>query len=164
MRRCANSGLLGAAPQLHYQVRNGTRQSCSTENVPASVIDDYGRLMRSVCYQRPAPRPGNRAQDQHQLGSIYPACSTTPRQLDGVISTLDDGYPKDKLYGCHNRTVVVDSKLGEIANKHKQVVVDMYGLRNIHLYEEGEEWIHFEPKAKMLALDCASILKASASP
>jgi uncharacterized protein (DUF362 family) len=32
-------------------------------------------------------------------------------------------------------------------------VLEKYGLRNIHLYEAGEEWIHFEPKAKMLVLD-----------
>ena len=121
---------------------------------PVAVHDDYGRLMRLACYQRCLPRDLETALKiniswQH----FYPACSTTPWQLDGVISTLlEDGYPKDKLYGCHNRTVVVDSKLGEIANKHTQVV-DKYGLRNIHLYEEGEEWIHYRPKAKMLALD-----------
>jgi hypothetical protein len=58
-----------------------------------------------------------------------------------VISTLlDDGYAAGKLYGCHNRTVVLDARHGEVANKHKQVVVDKYGLRNSHLYEPGEEW------------------------
>jgi uncharacterized protein (DUF362 family) len=31
--------------------------------------------------------------------------------------------------------------------------VDKYGLRNIHLYDEGEEWVHIEPKAKTLVLD-----------
>jgi hypothetical protein len=41
----------------------------------------------------------------------------------------------------------------EIANKHKQVVVDKYGLRNIHLYEKGEEWILYTPTAKMRVLD-----------
>ena len=40
-----------------------------------------------------------------------------------------------------------------LANKQKQVVVGKYGLRNIHLYEKGEEWIRYEPKAKMLVLD-----------
>ena len=66
---------------------------------------------------------------------------------------LEDGYSKDKLYGCHNRTVVVSARRGELANKQKQVVVDKFGLRNIHLYEKGEEWIRYTPKAKMLALD-----------
>jgi uncharacterized protein (DUF362 family) len=84
---------------------------------------------------------------------FYPACSTTPWQLEGVIATLlEDGYSRDSLYGCHNRTVVVDARRGEIANRQKQVL-EKYGLRNIHLYEEGEEWIHYVPKAKMLVLD-----------
>ena len=49
---------------------------------------------------------------------FYPACSTTPWQLDGVIATLlEDGYCKEKLYGCHNRTVVVSARRGELANK-----------------------------------------------
>jgi uncharacterized protein (DUF362 family) len=49
--------------------------------------------------------------------------------------------------------VVVSARRGEIANRHKQVVVDKYGLRNIHLYEPGEEWIRYQPKAKMRVLD-----------
>lgn len=85
---------------------------------------------------------------------FYPACSTTPWQLDGVIATLlEDGYSPGRLYACQNRTVVVSARRGEIANKHKQVVVDKYRLRNIHLYERGEEWMRYRPTAKMLALD-----------
>jgi uncharacterized protein (DUF362 family) len=84
---------------------------------------------------------------------FYPACSTTPWQLEGVISTLlEDGYSRSQLYGCHNRTVVVSARRGEVANKHKQVI-EKYGLRNVHLYEEGEEWAQYEPRAKMLVLD-----------
>lgn len=125
------------------------------ETRPATVVEDYGRLMRSVDYQQFLPKDKETALKinitwQH----FYPACSTTPWQLDGVISTLlEDGYSKERIYGCHNRTVVVSAKRGEIANNQRQVVVDKYGLRNIHLYEKGEEWIRYEPKAKMLALD-----------
>ena len=125
------------------------------KTAPATVISDYGRLMRLACYQKFLPRDREIALKiniswQH----FYPACSTTPWQLDGVISTLlEDGYCKEKIFGCHNRTVVVSARRGEVANKHKQVVVDKYGLRNIHLYEEQEEWIAYTPKARMLALD-----------
>ena len=121
---------------------------------PASVIEDYKRLMRLACYQRFLPKKNETALKINITWHyFYPACSTTPWQLDGVISTLlEDGYPKDKVYGCHNRTVVVSAKRGEVANKHKQVL-DKYGLRNVHLYEPGEEWIRYTPKAKMLALD-----------
>ena len=82
----------------------------------------------------------------------YPACSTTPWQLEGVIKTLlDDGYKKKLIHACHNRTVVVSAKRGEKANKHLPVV-QKYGLRNIHLYE-SEEWIRYEPKGKIRVLN-----------
>jgi uncharacterized protein (DUF362 family) len=125
------------------------------KTAPATVVGDYGRLMRLARYQEFLPPDRETALKINVSWQyFYPACSTTPWQLDGVISTLlEGGYPKESLYGCHNRTVVVDAKVGEIANKHKQIVVDKYGLRNIHLYEEGEEWIQYEPKAKMLVLD-----------
>ena len=122
---------------------------------PDTVLEDYGRLMHLANYQQFLPKDKETALKTNiSWEHFYPACSTTPWQLDGVISTLlNDGYCKNKLYGAVNRTVVVDSKRGEVANKHKQVIVDKFGLRNIHLYEEGEEWTHYEPKAKMLVLD-----------
>ena len=121
---------------------------------PATVIDDYKRLMRLACYQEFLPKNLETALKINiSWHYFYPACSTTPWQLDGVIATLlEDGYPKEKIFGCHNRTVVVSARRGERANKHKQVVVDKYGLRNIHLYEKGEEWVHYEPKASMRVL------------
>jgi uncharacterized protein (DUF362 family) len=122
---------------------------------PATVIDDYKRLMRLACYQHFLPRDKETALKINiSWQYFYPACSTAPWQLDGVIATLlEDGYCKEKIYGCHNRTVVVDARRGEVANKHKQVLVGKYGLRNIHLYDEDEEWIRYEPRAKMLVLD-----------
>lgn len=121
---------------------------------PSTVIHDYGQLMHLAGYQQVLTKDKETALKiniswQH----YYPACSTTPWQLEGVITTLlEDGYSREKIYGCHNRTVVVDAHLGEVANKHKPVL-EKYGLRNIHLYEGGEEWILFQPKARMLALD-----------
>ena len=122
---------------------------------PNTVLDDYGRLMHLANYQQFLPKDKETALKTNiSWEHFYPACSTTPWQLDGVISTLlKDGYCKEKLYAAVNRTVVVDSKRGEVANKHKPVIVDKFGLRNIHLYEGGEEWTHYEPKAKMLVLD-----------
>src|SRR5665213_765710 len=125
------------------------------KTTPATVIDDYKRLMRLADYQDYLPHDKETALKINvSWHYFYPACSTTPWQLDGVISTLlEDGYSKERLYGCHNRTVVVSAKRGELANKQKQVVVGKYGLRDIHLYEKDEEWIRYEPKAKMLVLD-----------
>jgi uncharacterized protein (DUF362 family) len=125
------------------------------KTTPSSVLEDYSRLMHLADYQQFLPRDKETALKTNiSWEYFYPACSTTPWQLDGVISTLlNDGYCKEKLYGCNNRTVVVNARRGEVANKLRQVIVDKYGLRNIHLYDQGEEWTHYQPQAKMLVLD-----------
>lgn len=122
---------------------------------PDSVVEDYGRLMRLAEYEAALPK------DHETLLKIniswqtwYPACSSAPWQLDGVIQTLlADGYRPESLIGAHNRTVVVDAYVGEVNNGHRQVVVDKHGLRNVHLYEPEVEWVRYEPKAKMLVLN-----------
>ncbi len=121
---------------------------------PETVLEDYKTLMHLAEYEKYLPKDKETALKINISWHVfYPACSTTPWQLDGVISTLlADGYKKELLHGCHNKTVVVSAKKGELLNKQKQVVVGKYGLKNIHLYE-GEEWITYEPKAKMLVLD-----------
>ena len=81
----------------------------------------------------------------------YPACSTSPWQLDGVIQSLQKLGHQD-LIAAHNGTVVVDSFEGEVNNKHK-VVHDRYHLPNVHLDTPPNVWVDYKPKAKMLVLD-----------
>jgi uncharacterized protein (DUF362 family) len=119
---------------------------------PETVIEDIARLMRLANYQEVIQK------SKETLLKIniswqhwYPATSTSPWQLEGVIRALqEDGY-KD-LIGAHNGTVVVDSKVGEIRNKHK-VVTDQYKIPTIHLDTEPNRWIKYEPKKKMLVLN-----------
>ena len=121
---------------------------------PKTVLEDYGRLMRLAEYEKHLPKDKDTGLKINISWHVfYPACSTVPWQLDGVIKTmLEDGYKKELLHGCHNRTVVVDAKVGEVNNKHKQVVVDKHDLRNVHLYEH-ERWIKYEPKGEILVLN-----------
>ncbi|MGD9050114.1 MAG: DUF362 domain-containing protein [Anaerolineae bacterium] len=119
---------------------------------PETVLDDYERLLRLADYGASLPK------DKETLLKIniswqqwYPACSSAPWQLEGVVRTLlEDGY--QDLIAAHNRTVVVDAYVGEYNNKHK-LVQDKYGLRNVHLYEPEVEWVYYEPKTPMLVLD-----------
>jgi len=122
------------------------------KTTPETVLDDYGRLMRMADYQHHLPKDNDTALKINiSWHHWYPACSTTPWQLEGVVRTLlDDGYPPELIHGCHNRTVVVSARKGEVANKHKPVL-EKYGLRNIHLYE-GEPWEVYEPKGKLRVL------------
>lgn len=123
------------------------------KTTPRTVLDDYKKLMRLAQYQEYLPRDKDTALKINiSWHYFYPACSTTPWQLEGVIKTmLEDGYSSDLLHACHNKTVVVSAKKGEVANKHLPVV-RKYGLRNIHLYE-GEEWVRYEPKGRLRVLD-----------
>ncbi|TET59395.1 MAG: DUF362 domain-containing protein [Candidatus Stahlbacteria bacterium] len=81
----------------------------------------------------------------------YPACSTTPWQLDGVTAALSRrGYKN--LIPAQNRTVVINPKLGA-ENLHLNSVMEKHGLKFVHLYEPDVEWITYKPKANMLVLD-----------
>lgn len=124
------------------------------KTTPETVLDDYKRLLELAEYDKFLPK------DKAVLLKIniswhhwYPACSTTPWQLEGVIRTLlDSGYPKENIIGTHNRTVVVNDRVGEVNNKHK-LVTDKYGLATVYLNEQPVEWERYEPKGKMLVLD-----------
>jgi len=108
---------------------------------PATVRRDYHELMNLAGYQDVVARDADTALKVNiSWHFFFPASSTTPWQLDGVIRAMQqDGYDTDLIHACHNRTVVIDARFGERENKQVQVT-DAYGLRNVHLYE-GEEWI-----------------------
>ncbi len=118
-----------------------------------NVLERYKELLRSLDYTKYLPRENDTALKINiSWAKFYPACSTTPWQLDGVIQCLlEDGYSKELIHACHNNTVVVSAKAGERKNKHIRVV-RKHGIRNIHLYE-GEPWDLYEPKGEFLVLD-----------
>ncbi len=109
---------------------------------PETVLEDYHRLMNLAGYQDTLPKSADTALKINiSWHFFYPGSSTTPWQLDGVIRAMKrDGYDTRRIHACHNRTVVIDARLGERENKQVQVT-DAHALKNIHLYED-EEWIH----------------------
>ena len=108
---------------------------------PATVFRDYHELMNLAGYQDVIAKDADTALKVNiSWHFFFPAASTTPWQLDGVIRAMKaDGYDPALIHACHNRTVVIDAHLGERENKQVDVV-RAHGLRNLHLYE-GEEWI-----------------------
>ncbi len=108
---------------------------------PETVLSDYHELMNLAGYRQVIDSSAETALKINiSWHFFFPAASTTPWQLDGVIRTLaSDGYDLSRVHACHNRTVVIDAHLGERENKHLSVV-EGHGLRNVHLYE-GEDWI-----------------------
>ncbi|MBW2374225.1 MAG: DUF362 domain-containing protein [Deltaproteobacteria bacterium] len=121
---------------------------------PRTVFEDHARLLSLAGAERVLdPSVDTALKVNISWHWFYPACSTTPWQLEGVIrALLDMGFSRDLIHACHNRTVVVDARLGERENKQLPVV-EKYGLRNIHLYDEGEEWVHVREAVGDLADD-----------
>ena len=110
---------------------------------PRTVLRDYHRLMNLAGYQDVLSKNTDTALKINISWHFFmPASSTVPWQLDGVIRAMKkDGYDPNLIHGCHNRTVVIDAHLGERENKQVNVT-DAHKLRNVHLYEDGNEWIH----------------------
>ena len=109
---------------------------------PATVLRDYHTLMNLAGYQDVLAKDADTALKVNiSWHFFFPGSSTTPWQLEGVIRGLkQDGYDPSLVHACHNRTVVIDARLGERENKQVNVV-EAHGLRNIHIYE-SEEWIN----------------------
>jgi uncharacterized protein (DUF362 family) len=122
---------------------------------PETVLDDYGRLMRSIGYADLL----DRAKDVLLKINIswhhwYPACSTTPWQLDGVIRTLlEDGFARDRIISTHNRTVVVSDVDGEKGNNLIQVDEQLHGIGKIRLYSPEVKWVVYRTKRPFRVLD-----------
>lgn len=119
---------------------------------PASVLEDIDRLMRLAGVEAALSKEittGLKINISWQ--TWYPACSTTPWQLEGVIKSLR-GLGYENLLGVHNDTVVVDTRVGETNNKHKYVT-DRYDVPCLYLYEEKFEWVKYQPKTPYLILD-----------
>lgn len=119
---------------------------------PETVLEDYHRVMNLAGYRDTVAKDADTALKINiSWHFFYPGSSTTPWQLEGVIRTLKrDGYDPALIHGCHNRTVVIDAYLGERENKQIDVI-QAHGLRNIHLYEPGNEWIHIRDAVGDLA-------------
>ena len=119
---------------------------------PATVLEDIENLMKLAEFQSVLPKEnvtGLKINISWQ--TWYPACSSTPWQIEGVIKTLKgNGY--QNLLGIHNDTVVVNTKDAEVNNKHL-FVTNKYNVPCLYLYEQNFEWVRYEPKNPFLVLD-----------
>jgi len=120
---------------------------------PETVVEDIGRLMELAGFREALPREHDTILKINiSWHHYYPACSTTPWQLEGVTKRLlDDGRPPETLIPAQNRTVVVDPKVGAVRNR-LDVVMGRYGLEFVYLYEPGSEWITYHPHCELTAL------------
>src|SRR5262244_2592780 len=86
---------------------------------PATVLADYRRVMHLANYQ---------AVLQHNQETIlklnlswtkyFPACSSQPWQVEGVLKTLlEDGFPPKRVLPVENKTVVTNPHKGAVNNR-----------------------------------------------
>ncbi len=122
------------------------------KTTPETVLDDYERLMKLADFELALPkgiRTGLKINISWQ--TWYPACSSTPWQIDGVARALKRAGYTD-LVGVHNDTVVVNTADGERNNKHR-FVTDKHQIPCLYLYNEDFEWFEYKPRQPFLVLD-----------
>jgi uncharacterized protein (DUF362 family) len=119
---------------------------------PETVLDDVEKVMKLACLEDAMPkdkRTGIKINISWQ--TWYPACSSTPWQLEGTIRALKAAGYQD-LVGVHNDTVVVNTNDAERNNKHR-FVTDQYDIPCLYLYNQDFEWFEYIPKKPFQVLD-----------
>jgi uncharacterized protein (DUF362 family) len=117
---------------------------------PDNVVGDYKRLMHLAEYTKVIQKDVETIIKINLSWSLYyPACSTEPWQLDGVLKTMREDEYKN-IVGVENQTVVTHPWKGAYNNKWLPVMkkheVEYKPLTNV-------EWVPYKPKSEMLAMN-----------
>lgn len=117
---------------------------------PETVIEDYNQVMHLVNYQNSISRDKPTILKLNLSWTLYyPACSTPPWQLKGVLNTLKGDDYQD-VVAVENQTVVTHPWKGAYLNKWlpllKDHEVEFQPLTNV-------EWTTYQPKSDMMAMD-----------
>jgi uncharacterized protein (DUF362 family) len=119
---------------------------------PESVLEDVHRAMdladagRHLTAQRDLLLKLNLSWTKY-----FPACSSQPWQLEGVVKDLlDRGYARERIHAIENKTVVTNPHKGA-RNNLWMPVLERYGLGFTALPEV--EWTVYEFRSKLLRLN-----------
>jgi len=118
---------------------------------PSSVLEDYRRLMQLAEYESFLPKERETIIKLNLSWTKYfPACSTQPWQLDGVVKTLlESGHNRESLYPVENKTVVTNPVKGA-ENNGWMSILDRYGLPFFPLPDV--EWVRYEFKSDLAVI------------
>lgn len=119
---------------------------------PETVVADYGRLLNLAgCRAAVDPSIPTLLKLNLSWTKYFPACSSQPWQVDGVIGgLLQEGYAAERIIPIENKTVVTDPWAGA-ANNRWLPVLDRYGLQFTALPEV--EWTIYRFKTPLLKLN-----------
>jgi len=117
---------------------------------PGSVLGDYGKAMDLAGIGEAVSRDVKTVIKLNLSWTLfYPACSTPPWQLDGVLKGLRERGYKD-LVAVENQTVVTHPWKGAYNNRWLPIL-DRYDVTFEPL--TNVEWVAYQPKSEMLAMD-----------
>ena len=119
---------------------------------PNFVIGDYAKLLAISKIQKSINNKSKTLIKANISWQHYfPACSTAPWQLDGVIRGLRS-LGIDNLEVAHNGTVVVNAREGKINNGFFKIENDL-SIASTILDDPNQDWIKYIPRNKMIVLD-----------
>jgi uncharacterized protein (DUF362 family) len=129
-----------------------TSQVAVLRTRPETVVEDYGRLMRLVKYDQVLSRDRDLIVKLNLSWTKYfPACSSQPWQVDGVLTTLrQDGYDRARIFPVENKTVVTNPIEGCRNNKWEPVL-RRHGVPFIPLPDV--EWTVYRFNSPLLKLN-----------
>jgi uncharacterized protein (DUF362 family) len=135
---------------MNYQTQKSRVAVLKT--TPQTVLDTYREVMHLAEYQSFISKDTDTLIKLNLSWTKYfPACSSQPWQVEGVIKTLlEDSFPKEKLLPIENKTVVTNPVKGAHNNKWIPVL-EKYGLNFTPLPDV--EWVKFDFKNKLLKLN-----------
>jgi len=119
---------------------------------PETVLDTYKKIMHLADYQKFISRDKDTLIKLNLSWTKYfPACSSQPWQLDGVLKTLlEDGFSKNKILPVENKTVVTNPIEGTRNNKWLPVL-EKYGIPFTPLPDT--KWVRYNFKHRLLKIN-----------
>jgi len=116
------------------------------------VVEDYRRLLELIDYKSILDFEQDTIIKLNLSWTKYfPACSSQPWQVDGVLRTLvEDGYSRDRILPVENKTVVTNPIKGA-HNNLWMPILDELQLGFTPLTDV--EWVVYQFKEKLLKLD-----------
>lgn len=119
---------------------------------PETVLDDYRRVMELGGWREHlSPERDLILKLNLSWTRYFPACSSQPWQVEGVVRTLrEGGFPPQRLIPLENKTVVTNPRQG-CRNNLWEPVLQAYGLTFRALPEE--EWVVHRFREPLLKLN-----------
>ncbi|MBN1370497.1 MAG: DUF362 domain-containing protein [Anaerolineaceae bacterium] len=120
---------------------------------PESVLEDYRRLCELGGMKEALdPSATTILKDNITWHFPMPGANTTPWQMEGVVLALREaGFPD--VVCVQNQTVVTNAFKGEDLNGYVPIFRHYDLPVKYNFKPEEMTWVHYQPKARMLALD-----------